>query len=182
MLRWLWQPVGEETGMSKSWIATLALAYSCITRYDDFGSAAVWTDPETGLEWQDPQAEEQMAWADAVLYCASLEGGDWRLPTIGELRMLVTTCPATAPDGKCNVYDGGCLSVGCEDATACMDCPKPDEPYWPAGMAPDVCTWTWSVSLVEDREWQAWGLSADGSVGRVGLESGGKVRCVIDWR
>lgn len=52
------------------------------------------TDPETGLMWQDDvnARTEEKEWRKAFYYCEglSLDGfDDWQLPTIGQLRSLV---------------------------------------------------------------------------------------------
>ncbi|MBM4345492.1 MAG: DUF1566 domain-containing protein [Deltaproteobacteria bacterium] len=54
-------------------------------------STAVWRDPRTGLTWQTGDAGQDMYWTSAKEYCAGLAlgGGNWRLPTIEELKGLV---------------------------------------------------------------------------------------------
>ena len=56
-------------------------------------------------EWSDA-APDPMTWDEAVKYCDELENkgyDDWYLPTIDELRMRITNCPATEPGGSCPV-------------------------------------------------------------------------------
>ena len=77
------------------------------------------------LEWSDNIVEGD--WFDAQLYCEKLEEKgekDWRLPTIDELRTLVTGCEATQPGGYCKISEkNGDLSLlditvdcnGCND-------------------------------------------------------------------
>ena len=77
------------------------------------------------LEWSDNIVEGD--WFDAQLYCERLEEKgekDWRLPTIDELRTLVTGCEATQPGGYCKISEkNGDLSLlditvdcnGCND-------------------------------------------------------------------
>ena len=51
----------------------------------------VWTDPNTGLEWQCESAGE-MCWNKALKYAQTLSlfgKGDWRLPTALELETLL---------------------------------------------------------------------------------------------
>ena len=57
-----------------------------------------------GLQWSN-RSSDYMSYKDAVLYCTNLnEGGnnDWRLPTISELRGVITNCPRlkTEADAK----------------------------------------------------------------------------------
>ena len=54
--------------------------------------AGVVTDSITKLEWQDDYSDnEELQWANAILYCEALEldGGDWRLPNINELKSII---------------------------------------------------------------------------------------------
>jgi len=53
----------------------------------------VWVDPATGYKWQNPPSTHAMKWSEAVDYCKKLQHAghtDWRLPTIGELKTLLT--------------------------------------------------------------------------------------------
>lgn len=55
--------------------------------------------------WSKP-APYPMTWKEAEEYCSGLnEGGfsDWRLPTIDELRTLITSCSRTETDGSCRI-------------------------------------------------------------------------------
>ena len=59
----------------------------------------------SGLQWSNKNA---MKWDEAVEYCKNLnEGGfsDWRLPTIAQLRDLVTNCPGLESNGGCGLTD-----------------------------------------------------------------------------
>ena len=58
------------------------------------------TDTVTGLMWQEPQAADKYAWADAICYCASLGlagYNDWRLPTVIELVSIMDETIASGP-------------------------------------------------------------------------------------
>jgi hypothetical protein len=64
-------------------------------------------DPETGLCWQVPWAEEKMSWQDAIAYCDALElaGHDgWYLPDIEELITLIRGCANNEPGGVCEAH------------------------------------------------------------------------------
>jgi len=55
------------------------------------------------LEWSS-KSSQSMPWGEAMDYCKKLnESGhnDWRLPTIDELRTLITNCPVAQSGGQC---------------------------------------------------------------------------------
>ena len=65
-----------------------------------------------------------MPWKQAVKYCENLKEGefsDWRLPTISELRSLITKCESTEASGICGVSDN-CLSMDSCKNNACKGC------------------------------------------------------------
>ena len=75
-------------------------------------------DPETGLCWQVPRAEEKMVWLDAIDYCDSLELAgfdDWYLADIEELSTLIRGCANTEPGGVCEAHVDIPSSEWCED-------------------------------------------------------------------
>jgi len=105
---------------------------------------------QKGLIWQNPPSLEKMEWADAIDYCENLtlHGlNDWRLPTISELRELITGCEATEADGPCNVSENsGCTEISChnEYCSGCVGEEGPDHGcYWPNEMD-GVCGLYWS--------------------------------------
>ena len=135
-----------------------------------------WTDPTSGLTWQNPPAADKMKWDAAKQYCAdlSLDGGGWHLPTIGELRTLIRGCPGTADGGSCNVKEGNCLAWSCRDSS-CGGWRNGGLPavgsYWPGEMQ-GACDTYWSSSAVEDSTGFAWlvifnrgGIVGNGRVG-----------------
>ena len=134
-----------------------------------------WLDEMTGLCWQDPQRPSEEHGRDdwtldeATNYCANLSlgghgPGEWRLPTISELRSLVRGCNATASDGACLVTDScatcSCLCGTATDSDPCEGCGSPPagQPYfWPAGMLPGW--FTRYLSSSHDEAGNVWTLS-----------------------
>jgi hypothetical protein len=124
--------------------------------------SGIWTDPVSGLTWQNPAASERMSWSSAKSYCGGLDlagYSDWRLPTISELRSLIRGCPATETNGSCNVKEGGCLRSSCR-RNACKGCsynagPGTGGMYWPDGVEGPCCSY-WSSSAVAANAGDAW--------------------------
>ncbi len=75
----------------------------------------VWQDPDTGFIWSTARGSSRHN--EAEEYCENLEIGDmaqWKLPSISELRTLITGCQRTEADGECGVKDD-CLKEECGD-------------------------------------------------------------------
>ncbi|MCC6157246.1 MAG: DUF1566 domain-containing protein [Deltaproteobacteria bacterium] len=116
------------------------------------------------IQWQNPPADAYMTWDGALAYCEDLTQGDWddwRLPTIGELRSLISGCEATATGGNCKVT-GECAEPGCRDEEFCTGCewgqgPGPNGAYWPGEYSGDVY-WYWSSTPVTDAEGEVWNV------------------------
>ena len=73
-------------------------------------AAFPYTDSENGLVWSSLSKKYLPYWYDAAKYCTDLvEGGsnNWRVPSMEELRTLVTNCP----DGDCVPNTTGEYSV-----------------------------------------------------------------------
>ncbi len=141
----------------------------------------VWAffDPNIDVTWHEATAlcDE----LNAINYCGF---GNWRLPTISELRSIIVGCPSTVPGGSCNVSDE-CLSIdpSCNDTAACWDActyePGRANGPGPYGQYSDAKSgflgWQWSGSVPPENENAAWlvmfdtgsvvGLSKDNSVG-----------------
>jgi len=126
-----------------------------------------WCDEVTGLLWGNPpmDAPAGISWETAQWTCDNKTLGgfdDWRVPTIGELRTLVSGCPATGSDGDCPVNES-CLVAACADST-CDGCvflegPHVDGCYWDPAVE-GYCGFPvfWSSSPVEDMAEHHWGI------------------------
>ena len=142
-------------------------------------------DVSGDLTWQDPPSNDYMTWEEAISYCEnlSLDGGDWRLPTISELRSLIRGCDATKLGGSCGVTDGCTDYADCWNDACCgceyLEGPGSGGAYWPDGMSGEV-SWYWSSSPVADGDSGAWGVDFnDGDVGYNSyVDGGGNARCV----
>ena len=118
--------------------------------------AETWTDEDSGLMWQVNPPEDFIVWNDAKDYCRDLSiggFGNWRLPTISELRSLIRGCPGTQSGGSCPVTDNytGVLEAFKEK---CKGCPSkigsdPMGAYWPPELAGKSLFMWWSSSSVE---------------------------------
>ena len=143
-------------------------------------------DSTSGLCWQDPPESDSRIWDSAVSYCTTLSlgghgPGEWRLPTIGELRSLIRGCPGTETGGACGVTDD-CLGQGCWNSP-CGGCSALEGPgtggaYWPAGFG-GLVGWYWSSSSYGGSSSYAWIVYFDaGDVHNGSRANGHYVRCV----
>jgi len=128
---------------------------------DTFVPGGTWTDPESGLTWQNIIYWQTMSWSEADEYCGdiTLNGGGWHLPTIGELRSLIRDCPATEAGGDCLVWEGDCLARECS-LTSCNGCSfkegnGEDGLYWPPELKGPCCDY-WSSADYESAADTAW--------------------------
>jgi len=144
----------------------------------------LWNDPDTGLIWQVNQTDVSMNRDLAVQHCLDSEYHgitDWRLPTVSELRSLISECPVTHAGGQCGVVDQ-CLALACSDDVDCNGCVAQGGPtygcYWP-GEIKGVCTSYWSDSAVEDESGYFWFVNFHiASVVHVHGSQDRRVRCV----
>lgn len=134
-----------------------------------------WIDLATGIWWQDPPPACCSAWVEADAYCNDLAlagKGDWRLPTINELRSLVRGCEDTQTGGNCCISDqcSDPSSVCCDDSSSCKCGRKcwgdktPDGYFWPLPLHPAAngVGWNeyfWSSTASTDDDY--WSLRFD---------------------
>ena len=178
---WLWFSVSCAEG---SRIDTDAAAdagdHSQEADVDETVVLGTWTDSRTGLVWQNPPLGRPLIWDQALAHCVALEGGGWRMPTIGELRSLIRGCPETETGGSCPIADD-CLPVSCQ-SDACSGCPLDEGPpvscYWAEDLS-GPCGYYWSSSKVQDYVGVAWLVYyLQGRVWYLGREQPFYVRCV----
>ena len=146
-----------------------------------------WTDPVSGLTWQNPPPDQVFtsSWTVANQTCAalSLDGGGWHLPTIDELRSLIRECPATELGGLCNVQEGACMQSGCMYTSCKTGCPLYGGPgangcYWPAAMI-GQCTFYWSSSSVTGSSNEKWLVNySQANLGSASWGQTAQYRCV----
>ncbi|NLH48437.1 MAG: DUF1566 domain-containing protein [Myxococcales bacterium] len=120
-----------------------------------------WIDYETGLMWQNPGVPSPtiQTWFDVKEYCENLElaeYGDWRLPTISELRTLIRDCAKTIVGGECHVTDECTDYYECKN-NACSGCSNPgssgeDYIFWPSELIGEPYYNYWSATEVTDIE------------------------------
>ena len=120
-------------------------------------------DSFSRLCWQNPPSEELFHINLAVSYCNTLDIGGhdtWSLPTIDELRSLISGCSATENSGACRITEH-CLGEECWDAN-CRGCTSQEGSgasiaYWPDRfMGPVDMYWSSSPSpVVGANDWYA---------------------------
>jgi hypothetical protein len=149
----------------------------------EYGFGSIWIDPRTGLTWQVHTADLLFDQAGAESYCDALqlEGGGWRLPTITELRTLISGCVATGVGGSCNVQEDACLAVSCANESCFAGCDQfggPDNGlYWHCGLKGSGWRY-WSSSPVEDVAYAWWCISFYSGNLRYQSSFAALVRCV----
>ena len=155
-------------------------------------------DVNTNLQWENPAIADEMSLAAAKEYCLGY-GGNWRLPTIEELRTVVSdACPAIASDGIgvdaaiCPITDEStsgdwnesCFSRknNCEEARAAND-----SCFVKPGFTGTCTSYHWSSSIESQDSENAWVISFEhGSIFHTKLMNNTNepklfnVRCVCD--
>lgn len=168
-------------------IALIFAGTSCLT--DDSGGSSgdnggmVWLDSSTGLVWQVMPDSGYVNWMEAVQYCDDLvldAKQDWRLPSISELRSLISGCSGTETDGACEVTDS-CRSGSCQ-TDFCYSCEFGDGPsngcYGVAELS-DGCDHYWSGTTVTESNDRAWAIGfASGFIYKPRVSYAFHARCV----
>ncbi|MGI6395469.1 MAG: DUF1566 domain-containing protein [bacterium] len=159
-----WNPVIEESQFSQT---PGECKYKCGPGYtweNDSCRELIWSKKATGKKWD-----------DAKKYCESLsdDGGDWRFPTISDLRALIMNCPATEIDGACKITDD-CLTISCN--SGCMGCSNDTSGGHSFLKDTDEM---WSASEVKDGSNEAWAVKfISGELSRYKKSTSYSVRCV----
>jgi len=116
---------------------------------------------------------KSMTWSDAKEYCENLEENeydDWRLPTISELKTLIT-CPRTL--NECGINDK-CLSseilVCRKDFDVCSGCWEKNETKGFSKLGDSEIIW--SSSITSDKSWIVWVVNF--KKGQITMENWGK--------
>jgi hypothetical protein len=134
---------GEDFGVAEARVEVVVSEGSTPADRPDAGGGgtapegASWTDPDTGLEWQNawpdghqqfdnPLTSELLIYTEAVAYCdaLNLNGGGWRLPDLDEARSFIRGCKHTVAGGACGV------TVSCNDSSSAC---------WCKGLTPEEC-------------------------------------------
>ena len=145
-------------------------------------AAVTWSDSATALTWQNPPAtspaDDMMSRADAQAYCAHLgAAGDWRLPSIDELRSLLRNSNVSTAPSNCGVRTT-CLGLSCRND----DCDGTDSGdascRWSDALT-GKCGAYWTSSPTSDAPGRAWLVFFyDGSVHDGDASDYNYVRCV----
>lgn len=152
----------------------------------EFDTSAGTVDPSAGLVWQ--VGGNGVDWESADELCTSIEGNQWRLPNIDELRSVLRTgvnsgCAVNMTGGECGLTEqGGCLENLCDNA--CRDCitgggPGQNGCYWEWALGGE-CGWTWSSSECPNCPGvgnQYWGMSF--TTGYISFIAGGDTAGVL---
>ncbi len=103
----------------------------------------------SALKWSDA-APDKKNWNDAKAYCSGMNG---RLPTIGELRILVRNCDKTQTGGTCGVIDSCTDSSKCSSADCSNGCAVDESGKY--SYFNDTLHY-WSSSAVSNNTGNAW--------------------------
>ena len=139
----------------------------------DRGNGRVWQKKAT-IGYVDQQS------ASNACKNSTLAGrSGWRLPTIDELRTLIVGCPATMPEGSCDVVQG-CTTCWNKTCNGCTDWTGPGtdrcfiDPIFEGN-----CSFYWTSSTVTDQPLYTWGVAFyNGKVAGHDKVEGNPFRCV----
>jgi hypothetical protein len=126
-------------------------------------------DSTTNLQWENPATAGKMSLLAASGFCRNY-GENWRLPTIDELRTIVSEgckpigATGIGDDGICPISDSStgadwnefcfALNNGCEDARAGYD-----NCFFKTGFGGDCTSYYWSASGETDEFENSWVIS-----------------------
>lgn len=172
--------------MKPIWIGLIAILFFCLGLFimascgdDDDDDDNMWSDPPSGLTWQNPPSSDIMRWENAVAYCENLNfdgHDDWRLPTISELRSLIQGCAPTETGGLCGVTDD-CLDTSCMQGNCYCD--YEEGSCYGSMETFGKCQYYWSSSIVEDYVDTAWYVNfGEGRIEHNGISFESYARCV----
>lgn len=144
----------------------------------------IWNDPKTGKTWQVNSSKTTMQWKDAKQYCENLtlqNYSDWALPTISQLRSLISGCSSTITGGSCNVSDS-CLAWENCNSSSCGGCNTYKGPaegcYWSKKLN-GRCRDYWSISRDESKNGFYWKVNfEDAWINRSTFSKYLYVRCI----
>ncbi len=139
-------PGGEEnscSGHGNCYLDQYSQAAACDCGYDD--STLRWSDYDCHYLaqtytnsyfhriWQVTPTSTRMPLLDARDYCDNLELEgffNWRVPTIDDVRTLITNCDSTGPYSSCMLHDACSHSI-----SNCTGCPsETGNCYWPEAL------------------------------------------------
>lgn len=107
------------------------------------------------------EKSEYLTWKEAKKYCDSLtENGysDWRLPTIDELRTIVSNCSPVIPGGSCKISSNKNKLSSKHFSSDCESCSAFDEHSRISDGWDADSDWLWSSSSVSDYSNYVWGI------------------------
>lgn len=151
--------------------------------WTDNGDGTV-SDGRTGLTWQKKALSVYVDWqtaSDACLKLSLAGQDDWRLPSIDELRTLLTGCPPTMPNGNCDVIHG-CVECWNDSCKGCDDWQGPGaDGCYIDPVLEGNCSFYWTSSSLNDDPIYTWGVAfySGKVVGRDKVASN-PYRCVRD--
>jgi len=131
------------------------------------------TNKKDGVLWSN-RSSATMDHSAAMEYCKNLGG---KLPSISELRKILTMCPPVESEGACKVTNSCLHRKNCRNS-ACNGCPSATGGRY--SLFGDA-GWFWSSSLQTDDSNKAWYINFNqGHIDTENLKAKGNVRCVAN--